>query len=84
MIFKSILDKFQKLVCNVSLRLLSYIHIWTVFPKISVVSLMNKGTVSQGHEGIGEELQGRVECYYDSRLLLVNEKRTFCCNTEEE
>jgi hypothetical protein len=77
MIVKSILDKFQKLVCNVSLRLLSCIHIWTVFPKISLVSLMNKGTVSQGHEGNGEELLGKVEFYRDSRLLLVSEKRDF-------
>jgi hypothetical protein len=49
----------QKLVCNVSLRLLSYIHIWTMIPKISIVTLMNKGTFHQDVKEVENSYWGR-------------------------
>jgi hypothetical protein len=47
LVVKSLLGKFQKLVCNMSLWLLSYIHIRTLLPKITIVALINKGTFHQ-------------------------------------
>jgi hypothetical protein len=43
MIAENMLYKFRKLACNIIFRFTSYIHIWSVFQKCSVASVMKEG-----------------------------------------
>jgi hypothetical protein len=67
---EDLITYYEKLLCNIHSRCISSLHTWIPFWLTVVRKWRTRWAFTLGHLSDEEQIQGQMECYHVSRLLL--------------